>query len=335
MRRRDLLGGMGSAFAAGLAGCAERPGSGGGTKSSVRTVEVESSVSVAVFRWGMDRGVWADRGVDLSFETAPFGRYNRQIVEDEADVGAPSAVAQLDLMAKGEALTFVAPQQNMFNRMFALADADITDPTDLAGATLGLPAALSSTTSTVHRTLVADEYGFDLVEDTAETRAADPPALWELLHDGELDAVSQFSGFTIRGIADDRVKTVFDPYALWTERTGVGIPTTAFTVRPSFLDENPGVVDDFLAGWADALESFQDDVTTALDDYGEDAGITEQGEADVVRELMADDVVFGPATYDADLVGAHWEFFELLAEAGEITLGARDETFATADQFRD
>jgi len=297
---------------------------------------VESSVSVAVFRWGMEQDVWTDRGVDLSFETAPFGRYNRQIVEDEADIGAPSAVAQLDLMAKGEPLTFVAPQQNMFNRMFALASADaIADPTDLGDAALGLPAALSSTTSTVHRVLVADEYGFDLVEDTADTRAAAPPALWELLHDGELDAISEFSGFTIRGIADDRVKTIFDPYALWTERTGVGIPTTAFTVRPSFLEENSGVVDDFLAGWTDALDSFQDDADTALDEYGEDAGITEEGEADVVRELMADDVVFGPATYDEDLIDAHWAFFELLADAGEVDLGGRDETFATADEFQD
>ena len=331
MKRRAVLGAVGCV---GLGGCVGRFGTDGTSGTTLRTVEVESSISVAVFRWGLEANVWADRGIDLSFETAPFGRYNRQIVDGEADVGAPSAVAQLEFMDRGEPLAFVGPQQNMFNRMFARADdASIETPADLAGKTLGLPAALSSTTSTVHRALVEDEYDFDIVEDTADTRAAEPPALWEFLRDGELDAISQFSGFTIRGIADDGVKTIFDPYELWFERTGFGGPTTAFTVRTDWLSEHGSAVEDFLAGWAAALESFESNAETALEEFGDEAGITDPDEAATVVELMDEGVVFGPAYYDEELVDAHWAFFELLAEAGAVGLGDRAATFRTAGEL--
>lgn len=336
MQRRKLLSAAAAGTALGLGGCLGRFDDGTTeTGTPIRTIEVESSVSVAVFRWGLQEDVWADRGIDLSFETAPFGRYNRQIVDGEADIGAPSAVAQLEFMDRGEPLTFVAPQQNMFNRMFARADDEtIENPTDLADRRLGLPAALSSTTSVVHRVLAEDEYGFDIVEGTADTRAAEPPALWEFLHDGELDAISQFSGFTIRGIAADTVKTIFDPYELWFRRTGVGPPTTAFTARPEWLSEHAAVADDFLSGWEAALESFGANAETALETFGADAGITDPDEAEVVVDLMDDGIVFGPAYYDEDLVDAHWTFFELLADAGEIDLGDRETTFRTREELR-
>jgi ABC-type nitrate/sulfonate/bicarbonate transport system substrate-binding protein len=332
VQRRTFLGTAGGAAGIGLSGCLGR--SGGSTESTVRTIEVESSVSAAVFRWGIDQGVWNDRKVELSFETAPYGRYNRQIVDGEADIGAPSTVAQLEFINRGEPLTFVGPQQNMFNRLFARAEDDtIAGPTDLVDRTLGLPAALSSTTSVVHRVLIEDEYGVDIVDDTADTRAAEPPALWEFLLDGELDATSQFSGFTIRGIADDRVKTVFDPYELWLQRTDSGIPTTAFTVRPEWLTGNETLANDFLDGWEAALESFRSNTADALDAFGTDAGITDEADAAVVVDLMDDGVVFGPARYDAELVEAHWAFFELLAEADAVGLGDRDATFTTAGEL--
>ncbi len=334
MQRRTFLGTTAGAAGIGLSGCLGRfdddP-----TASTVRTIEVESSVSAAVFRWGLDQDVWADRGVDLSFETAPYGRYNRQIIDEEADIGAPSTVAQLEFIDRGEPLSFIGPQQNMFNRMFARSDDDsIAGPTDLSDKTVGLPAALSSTTSVVHRVLIDDEYGFDIAEDTADTRAADPPALWELLLDGELDATSQFSGFTIRGIADDRVKTIFDPYELWLQRTDSGIPTTTFTVRSEWLSGNEALAADFLSGWEAALESFRQNTGEALEAFGADAGITDETDAEVVVDLMDDGVVFGPARYDEELIEAHWAFFELLAEAGEVGLGDRDAMFTTADELR-
>lgn len=335
MQRRTFLGTVGGALGSGAAGCLSRFED-DSAETSIRTIEVESSISAAVFRWGLRQDIWADRGIDLSFETAPFGRYNRQIVEGEADIGAPSTVAQLEFIDRGEPLTFVGPQQNMFNRMFARAEDDtVADPTGLADKTLGLPASLSSTTSIVHRVLVSDEYGFDLVEDTADTRAAEPPALWEFLQNGELDATSQFSGFTIKGMADDSVKTIFDPYELWLRRTDSGIPTTTFTVRPEWLSENKTVVDDFLGGWAAALESFDENARVALEEFGADAGITEEADAEVVVELMDRGIAFGPARYDDALVEAHWEFFELLADADVVGLGERDAMFTTADELQD
>lgn len=336
LQRRSVLAGGAAGVAGTLAGCASRLGGliGDDAGNTVATIEVESSVSVAVFRWGIQEGVWADQDIDLDFGVEPFGQYNRQLVAELADIGAPSTVAQLEFMAEGESLRFVGHQQNMFNRMFAAADDDsIDDPSDLGGKRLGMPAALSSTTSTVHRALVLDEYDFDLFEDTAETRAADPPVLWELLLDGELDAISEFSGFTIRGIADDAVKTIFDPYELWQSRTGNPIPTTTFTVRSPWLDEHRSTVERFLAGWEAALSSFRANTTDALDEFGTEAGITDPAEADVIDTLMDDEVIFGQVYYDADLIDAHWEFFELLTDSADLTLPDRAETFVTQDEL--
>lgn len=344
MQRRQFLGAAGAAFGASLAGCSDRlgteattTGSSTDTESaptSLSTMSSEGSVTVPVYQWGIARDSWADRGIDLGYETASFGKYNRQVTEELTEVGAPSTVAQLNFIDKGEPLTFVGQELNMFNRMFVHADDEsIDDPTDLADKRLGLPASLGSTTSTVHRALVDDEYGFDIVEDTAETRAAPPPQLWESLHDGDLDAISEFSGFTIRGIAADSVRTVFDPHELWVERTGVGIPTTTFTVRRGWLAENAETVDEFLAGWQESLTSFRENAATALEEYGDEAGL-EPEEAETTRELMDDGVVFGPAYYDDDLADAHWQFFELLADADAISLGEKDTTFTTAGELR-
>lgn len=335
VRRRQLLASAGTVAGGLVAGCTGRIPSGSSRESQEIAVrEVESSISAAVFRWGIDQGAWAERDISLSFETVPYGRYNRQLVTGEADIGAPATLAQLKFMADGEPLAFVGPQQNMFNRMFIPADDEsITDPTDLAGGRVGVPAALSSTTTIVHRALIADEYGFDIINDTAETRAEDPPVLWELFKDGEFNAVSEFSGFTIRGMASADMKTIFDPHALWTERTGVGLPTTTFTVRRDWFEDNTDVVKRFLDGWAAALSSFRVETETALNEFGRAAGITDPAEAAVVRDLMADDVAFGPAFYDQSLADAHWGFFELLADRGAVSLPDRGSAFVTESAF--
>lgn len=338
--RRGLLAAGGAALAAGIPGCAGTPGGGDTTTTTagatpLHTIETEGSISDIVFEYGLDRGVWEARGIDLDFEVGAFGKYNRQVVTGASQIGAPSTVAQLKFVDKGEDLTFVGQQLNMFNRMFARADDDsIADPADLAGKRVGLPASKTSTTSTTHRVLVRDEYGVDLLDDPAETRAAPPAALWEFLQDGELDAISEFSGFTIKGMASDAVKTIFDPYEYWTERTGTGLPTTTFTVARDWLSGNAATVEDFLAGWQDAVAALESNPEEALDRYGDVAGVTTDEEATVVGDLIDEDVLFGPAYFDADLVDANWEFVSLLVE--NDVLGSRpdrDRVFTTRDEL--
>ncbi len=331
-RRRAVLAGIGGGLGGSLAGCSGRTDA-MNTGDPVSLLEVESSISAAAIRWGLRADIWAAHDIDLAFDVVPYNRYNRQLVTGEADIGAPSAVAQLNFMADGEPLRFVGPQQNMFNRMFARADSTITDPTALAGTAFGVPAARSSTTAVVHRALVREAYGFDLFERPATVRSADPPVLYELLADGDLDAISEFSGYTIRGIADDAVRTIFDPYRVWSDRTGMSPPTTVYTVRDDYLAAHSDRVDRFLAAWAETLASFRSNAGEALSAFGAAAGLTSAAETTAVESLLADGVVFGPVGYDDALVANHWRFFELLAAAGPVALGDRSETFRTRDQL--
>lgn len=332
--RRRLLSLGGCGLAAGLAGCIGRRAGGGTTApglTDLHTVETEGSISDVTYYYGLDDGVWKAHGIDLSIEVAAFGKYNRQIVTGTSDVGAPSTVAQLKFVDRGENLVLVGGQLSAFNRMFARADDDsIADPSDLRGKRVGLPASMTSTTSTIHRILIEDEYGVDLREDTAETRTAPPAALWEFLRKGELDAVSEFSGHTIRGIASDSVKTVFDPDALWRARTGQALPTTTYTVRRDWLTENAGTVVRFLRGWEDAVALFEEETEQALAEYGDLAGITTPAEADAVGALADEGVVYGSAFFDEAGVEANWAFVELLVDAGVLeSRPDRDRLYAT------
>ncbi|ERG97067.1 ABC transporter substrate-binding protein [Haloquadratum walsbyi] len=332
-RRRALKSASVTAAVA-VSGCLGESISGTDSSKTIAVREVESSVSAAVFRWGIENGVWSSRNLELDFQTVPYGRYNRQLVTDESDIGAPATVAQMEFMTDGEPLTFIGPQQNMFNRMFVRADdSSIEDPTDLVDKRLGVPAAVSSTTTIVHRALIDETHGIDIIEDTAETRAEDPPVLWELLQDGELDAISEFSGYTIRGIADESTRTIFDPHAIWTERTGVGLPTTTFTVRQDWFDENRDITERFLQGWGESVSLFRSDAETALNQFGRAAGISDPDEAAVVGELMDNDTVFGPPFYEESLADSHWSFFELLADRQVLDLPDRDTAITTADAF--
>jgi ABC-type nitrate/sulfonate/bicarbonate transport system substrate-binding protein len=336
--RRRLLALCGGGLAGGLAGCTgERLG--GGTPTSgpteLHTIETEGSISDVTYYYGLDHGVWEAHGIDLSFEVGAFGKYNRQVVTGSSEIGAPSTVAQLKFVDRGEDLALVGGQLNMFNRIFARADDDsIGDPGDLVGKRVGLPASKTSTTSTTHRVLVEDEYGVDLLSDPAETRTAPPPALWEFLRKGELDAVSEFSGYTIKGMADESVKTVFDPYALWRERTGTELPTTTYTVKRDWLADNADTVVRFLRGWRDALALFEAETETALSEYGDVAGITTDAEAEVVKDLVDEGVVYGPAFLDDTSVEANWEFVDLLVEAGVLeSRPDRDRLYATGSEL--
>ena len=333
-RRRVLALGSGG-LAAGLAGCLGRLRGDGGASTTGRTalstIETEGSISDITYYYGLDAGVWEAHGIDLSFEVAAFGKYNRQIVTGASEIGAPSTVAQLKFVDRGEDLALVGQQLNMFNRMFVRADEEsIEDPGDLGGKRVGLPASKTSTTSTTHRVLVEDEYGIDLLSDPAETRTAPPAALWEFLQKGELDAISEFSGHTIKGIASDSVRTIFDPYELWTDRTGRELPTTTYTVRRDWLADNADTVVRFLRGWQDAMALFAEETDAAIEEYGDVAGITTEAEAAVVRDLVNDGVVYGPAFFDEEGVASNWEFVELLADADVLSaLPDRDRLFAT------
>lgn len=338
--RREIIRLTGAGTCISVAGCmsfdesGEDPSSGERTKMHV--IEIEGGgTAPATFLWGIQEGTWRNHGIDLSFEAAPFPRFSRQVVDGEAEVGSGGTIPNLEFMQEGEELTLVGQQLTMYNRLFSHADDDtIEDPTDLAGKDVGMPASLTSSTSLTLKAMILDEYGFDIVDDTASTTASPPPALWELFKGGELDAVGQFDGYTLRGMDDDDVKTIFDPYEYWLDREGERISTATFATRPDFLQNNPELVRNFLNGWSDAVTSVQQNAEEVFNSYGTIAGITEEEQDTAIRILDEEpEMIYGEVPYSEETIDADYRFFQLLEEYDILEVSEREAIFTSASDL--
>jgi len=328
----------GAALTAGLAGCLgdDDDDDDDTGLTELTRLESEGGIVIPVSEYAEDEGVFADHGLTIDVEIVPFGRYNRSVVDDEAQIGSPSATDQLGFMAAGEDLVLVGQVLNWFHRTFASADADdINSPPDLEDRVLGLPPE-GSTTTTFYDVWWKELFDFDIWNDPSETISTGAPALYELMVDGEVDAMMQFSGQTIQGTADERFKVIWDPIEALEERGITPPPVTANCTRMSFLEENTETVHSYLESWDEAKALAAEEPDQVLDEYGELIGIEAGGdEAEVVEQMFADDIVFGPTFYDDDVIDEHYGFFQDVAEATGMDLVDRDVAFMSQTELED
>lgn len=344
-RRRFLQGLGGTAALGALAGCT---GGDGGTATpepegtpepvSLHHVVPEGSFYVVPFLLGIENNSWAQYGIDLNVEVGPFPKFQRQVVADLTPIGGMPMVSAIDFRNQGEELTWLGPGMTFANYMLSMADSDIETVPDIEGKRLGIPFE-TSTTTLGFRALVQDAFGMDLLEAPSDVRAAAPPVIWNLLLDGEVDVVCEFSGFSIQGQVRDDVRVVFNPIDYWQNEYGTVVPLTQRTTRTSWLEEDPANAD--LArrwgqGWADSLEVFRNNIEDGIERYGRLGGLTEEGMAEVILDRMERQVQFSTPPYTQDQADANWRFAESLVEAGVYdSLPDRDAMITTSDELDD
>jgi ABC-type nitrate/sulfonate/bicarbonate transport system substrate-binding protein len=339
-----LTQGVGSAAALGaVAGCT---GDGDGTATpepegtpepvSLHHVVPEGSFYVVPFLLGIENNSWAQYGIDLNVEVGPFPKFQRQVVADLTPIGGMPMVSAIDFRNQGEDLTWIGPGMTFANYMLSMADSDIETVPDIEGKRLGVPFE-TSTTTLGFRALVQDAFGMDLLEAPSDVRAAAPPVIWNLLLDGELDVVCEFSGFSIQGQVRDDVRVVFNPIEYWQNEYGTVVPLTQRTTRTSWLEEDPANAD--LArrwgqGWADSLEVFRNNIEDGIERYGRLGGLTEEGMAEVILDRMERQVQFSTPPYTQDQADANWKFAQSLVDAGVYeSLPDRDAMITTSDEL--
>jgi len=216
-------------------------------------------------------------------------------------------------------------------------ESDIETVEDLRGARLGLP-TWASGTATYIQAMIYDQFGFDIREETDNVEA-DPPALWELMTEqNEFDAMIQFTGFTVKGLANpDTVRSIFNAWEFWEDETGYPALITPWTTKRSWLENNWDVAHRNLLAWGDAQTSFQENTEQIVSQYGRLAGLTDERDQDAIIDLANEGALTHPVEeFDEDLIDSQWQLLEAMEEVGSIPeVPSRDDHIYSFEEVRD
>ncbi len=323
MERRNLLrtagAGVGGAAIISFSGCL---GNGDETEapaddpSGVEApyVLTEDALDMIPFQLGQEQGIFADHGIQLNIEITGYGEYSRAVTTGDSDFGNADQSMFVDAhLSEYEQVAFGSNLLQL-NSIFVREDSDIESPADLEGRTVGVPSWESGTTLGMRAT-IQDEYGISLRDDTDGT-PADPPVLQELLLSGEIDAAAQFTGFTIRGFANDELRSIYDIGPYWEERTGHPLEVIYFAARQEWLEDNWDVAYNFTQAWEESLEALAADPEDAYSRLGTLAGLQDEDEVQIAVDRFNDGAVhhLDQDAWNDEYIDAQYEFLELLAE---------------------
>jgi len=312
-RRSFVKLGIGSTTV-GLAGCL-------GTSEASDLVSVpyftpDDKMTNPLFMAASEDGIWEEYGIDFQPNFTSYGRSSRSLTDGEADIGHVDQATFLNARNNDEDIVLLGPMEKLVNGVFTNADSDIDGPEDLVEQRVGVPFWDSGTTMLL-TSMWADEYGFDVRDDTDAT-ATEPPVLWELMTEqDEFDAIMQFTNWTITArTRDDVVREIFDPAEFWEERTGHVPMITYHAARRSWLeeDDNAQLLLDFLDGWSDAIDHFNDNSEEIMDRYGRLGQLEDDDERELVSDILRTDGLPQPATWDEEFIENEFELLDLIGE---------------------
>ncbi|WP_312911705.1 ABC transporter substrate-binding protein [Natronosalvus caseinilyticus] len=339
--RRQVLSGGAALLAGGVAGCLgmgdNGEDDGSGDLTNIHMLNLEGSMFVPVFFYGREQDLWASRGIDLSIEVAGFGKFSRTFSEGLATGLSPlSSLPLAGNLAGDTGVKCFGQTMNFINQCFVQNDSDIEEPGDLEGMTVGVPGRGSSTTR-YYIAQWAELYDFDLMNDPTEIVDSPTSTLYNFLEGNEeIDAGILFTGDTIKALANDDLRSIYNPVPAWEEQHGYPPSVTMFGVFDDFLNENPSVVMDFWDGWTEAVELFRDEFDQAMNQYGAVGGIdlSSEGEVDEVRQLVNEGQLF-PTDWDEEWIQMNVDLFKLVEQYGGLDAAPDTDSFLTHEEIQD
>lgn len=354
INRRQALKGAGVGIAglstAGLAGCLGGQSEGGSSESSTTGSGSsgdsmyeggytlgEDSIDLVAFQLGLEQGIWDEYGFDFEIQISAYPEWARSLTTGGMDFGGCDQMMFLNAHRDDHELVFLGSNQMQINAIFVRPDSDIEGPEDLVDRSVGVPPWASATTTSAQG-IFLDEYDIDLREDVDST-ASDPPVLWELLQDGEIDAMLQFSGQTVRGYANpDQVRPIFDFNEYWEERTGHTLQVVPFAARKEWLEDNYDIAYEFIQAHQAALDALSENPSDVYSRYGALAGLTSEEEVEAVADLFEDGRIhpLDKSIWDEGYLRAQWELLDLMGNTENVdSVPDREEYSVTYDELTD
>jgi len=352
MTKRELLryagAGLGVAGISSLAGCSgggdgssdngDGGGDGGGDDSSNASEEdntqstpqgplnddpltyiiPEGQLDIPIFLATTQEGIWRDRRLKINPKVTSFGKYARGLTTGDSRIGSVNASIFNSAQNQDQDVLIFGANLQQLNSVFVRSDSDIESPADLESRKVGVPFWSSGTTKTV-ASMIYDEFDIHLEDDT-RAKSAPPAVLWEqLVSKEELDAIVEFTGFTIKGLGNpDKVREIMSARKFWKDRTGYPSLVTMFAARGDYIRENPDVARNFLEGWNASVEYTKNNLQEVFDQFGLLAGLESDAEFEVaLDQFESGNVTVGdPAEWNQDLIDAQFQLFEAMNEAG-------------------
>lgn len=337
-RRRQLLRSgatLGTLSIVGAAGCT---GTGDDQKTSARNKEQqtaadnsqpamseklkfiipEGEIDIPFWLAGKEQGFWDDQQVNLAPQVTAFGEYARALTSGKSKIGSANGSIFNDARNKGENLRLFGGHLQQINGVFVRPDSDIESPADLEGKKVGVPFWSSGTTKTI-AAMIHDEYDIHLKKDT-QGKSAAPAVLWDLLvNQGELDAIVEFTGYTVKAKANpDKARQILSARKHWKDKTGYPAMVVMFAARGDWLESNPGVARRFLTGWKNVNDWGMKNLEDIYNRYGLLAGIENEKEREVVlNEFKEENVLLTPQKrWNSDLIDSQFKLYKSMYEAG-------------------
>lgn len=300
----------------------------------IKAIAPSSSAVVLAVKGAMDAGIFEKWGFELDLEVLPFSEYVASFANRDVEVSIYSGATAIRAIANEDMpWVIIGGGLTVMQNIYVPVDSDIQTVEDLKGKKLGI---FSTTGGAVEalRIVLLEEANLDIFdEDQVELVVADAPALFALAEKGEVDAQFQLSSLTIRAASEpDNWRELFSPNKWWIEPTGQPLVWAAPTVAwRDWVAEDAGRARRLVSAYHEAYEWLAEpaNLQTAVDNYGELAAVTNQQQADVYKQWLAEGRIF-LTRWDQETIDVQWEFLDLALTHGFIDRVPSKDTAALA-----
>ena len=240
--------------------CGDDDGGGGGEGGGPERVSVQDTAGVpsAFLEFGVDRGFFKKRGLDVQVTPSQGGAtVVPAVVSGDSDIAGSNLVSVLLAQGKGVPVKIIAPGTFVRNRpsedfsaILVAGDSDIRSPQDLEGKTMAVN-TLKNVAELAAKASLAKR-GVDVSK--IKLTEVDFPEMNAALAEGRVDAAFQIEPFVSLGLKEgDRI--VDRPYV----GTKPGLQIGCYFTSERFLNENGDVVERFRQGVADTAAAIAED----------------------------------------------------------------------------
>lgn len=224
----------------------------------------------AFLQFAVQEGFLEEQGLDVQVEPNPGGAANIPGVESgEFDIAGSNVVSVLLARSQGLNLKLVSAgtfggetPESDFAQILVAGDSDIAGPEDLDGRSLAVN-TLANIAEVTARASIENAGG---THDNLELVEIGFPDMLPALQDGQVDAIFEIEPFVSVGL-DQGMRSVIAPYA----GTEPGMAIGSYFSSDEFIEQNPEVIDRFVAGVSaagDYVAENPDEFRDALVEFG-------------------------------------------------------------------